>query len=98
MSEAADRALDLAKITGNDIDLMIPHQANVRIIEGTAKHANISMDKVYVNVDQYGNTSSASIPIALNEALESGRIGEGSTILLVAFGAGFTWASMVVRL
>ena len=97
MSEAADRALDGAKLTGHDVDLLIPHQANVRIIEATAKHANISMDKVYVNVDRYGNTSSASIPIALDEALESGRIGEGSTVLFVAFGAGFTWASMVVR-
>ena len=97
MSEAADRALDAARVTGNDIDLMIPHQANVRIIEATAKHANIPMDKVYVNVDRYGNTSSASIPIALDEALECGRIKEGSTVLLAAFGAGFTWGSAVVR-
>jgi 3-oxoacyl-[acyl-carrier-protein] synthase III len=98
MAEAADRALDAARLTGNDIDLLIPHQANVRIIEATAKHANISMDKVFVNVDRYGNTSSASVPIALDEAIESGRVGEGSNVLLVAFGAGFTWASMVVRL
>ncbi|HUF26239.1 MAG TPA: beta-ketoacyl-ACP synthase III [Gemmatimonadaceae bacterium] len=98
MSEAADRALDAAKLTGHDIDLLIPHQANVRIIEATAKHASIPMDKVYVNVDRYGNTSSASIPIALDEALETGRVGDGSTVLMVAFGAGFTWASMVVRL
>jgi 3-oxoacyl-[acyl-carrier-protein] synthase III len=97
MSDAADRALDAARLTGNDIDLMIPHQANVRIIEATAKHASIPMDKVYVNVDRYGNTSSASIPIALDEALECGRIKEGSTVLMVAFGAGFTWGSAVVR-
>ena len=97
MSEAADRALDAARLTGNDVDLMIPHQANVRIIEATAKHANIPMEKVYVNVDRFGNTSSASIPIALDEALECGRIKEGSTVLLVAFGAGFTWGSSVVR-
>jgi 3-oxoacyl-[acyl-carrier-protein] synthase-3 len=97
MSEACDRALDGAKLTGNDIDLLIPHQANVRIIEATAKHAGVPMDKVYVNVDRYGNTSSASIPIALEEAISCGRIGEGSTVLLVAFGAGFTWASLVVR-
>jgi 3-oxoacyl-[acyl-carrier-protein] synthase III len=97
MSDAAARALDRAKLTGADIDLMIPHQANVRIIEATAKHANISMDKVYVNVDRYGNTSAASIPIALDEALETGRIKEGSIVLLVAFGAGFTWGAMVVR-
>ncbi len=98
MSEAADRALDGAKLTGADIDLLIPHQANVRIIEATAKHANISMDKVYVNVDRFGNTSSASIPIALDEARERGVIGDGATVLMVAFGAGFTWASMVVRI
>lgn len=97
MSEAADRALDAARLTGEDIDLMIPHQANIRIIEATAKHAGLPMDKVYVNVDRFGNTSSASIPIALDEAIERGRIKEGSTVLLVAFGAGFTWASMIVR-
>ncbi|HSJ64301.1 MAG TPA: beta-ketoacyl-ACP synthase 3, partial [Gemmatimonadaceae bacterium] len=98
MSDAADRALDAAKLTGADVDLLIPHQANIRIIEATAKHANISMDKVYVNVDRYGNTSSASIPIALDEAIEQGRVGDGSLVLMVAFGAGFTWASTAVRL
>jgi 3-oxoacyl-[acyl-carrier-protein] synthase III len=97
MSEAADRALDGARLTGDDIDLLIPHQANIRIIEATAKHAGLPMDKVYVNVDRFGNTSSASIPIALDEAIERGQIKEGSTVLLVAFGAGFTWASMIVR-
>lgn len=97
MAEAADRALDAARLTDEDIDLLIPHQANVRIIEATAKHAGIPMEKVYVNVDRFGNTSSASIPIAMDEAIERGRIKEGSTVLLVAFGAGFTWASMIVR-
>lgn len=97
MSEAADRALDGARLTGADIDLLIPHQANVRIIEATAKHSGIPMDKVYVNVDRYGNTSSASIPIAIDEAMEKGVIRDGSTVLLVAFGAGFTWASMIIR-
>jgi 3-oxoacyl-[acyl-carrier-protein] synthase III len=97
MSEACDRALDAARLTGQDIDILIPHQANVRIIEATAKHAHIAMDKVYVNVDRYGNTSSASIPIALDEAIEQGRVKEGTTAMLVAFGAGFTWGSMIVR-
>ena len=97
MSEACDRALDGAKLTGSDIDVLIPHQANNRIIEATAKHAGISMDKVYVNVDRFGNTSSASIPIAIDEALERGRLRPGSTALLCAFGAGFTWGSMVIR-
>ncbi|HEX6573498.1 MAG TPA: beta-ketoacyl-ACP synthase III [Gemmatimonadaceae bacterium] len=97
MAEAADRALDGARMTGTDIDLLIPHQANIRIIEATAKHSNIPMDKVYVNVDRYGNTSSASIPIAIDEAIETGRIKEGSTVMCVAFGAGFTWGSMIIR-
>ena len=97
MSEACDRALDGAKLRGEDIDILIPHQANVRIIEATAKYANIPMEKVYVNVDRFGNTSSASIPIALDEAIEAGRVKEGTTALLVAFGAGFTWGSMVAR-
>ncbi len=97
MSEACDRALDGARLRGDDIDILIPHQANVRIIEATAKYANLPMEKVYVNVDRYGNTSSASIPIALDEAIESGRVKEGTTALMVAFGAGYTWGSMVVR-
>ncbi len=98
MSEAADRALDGAKLTGEEVDLLIPHQANVRIIEATAKHASIPMEKVYVNVDRYGNTSSASIPIALDEVIEKKIVGPGSTVMMVAFGAGFTWASMIIRL
>ena len=97
MSDACDRALDGAKMTGADIDLLIPHQANVRIIEATAKHAGIPMEKVFVNVERYGNTSSASVPMALEEAMAQGRVTEGSTVLLVAFGAGFTWASLVIR-
>jgi len=97
MADAADRALDGARLTGSDIDLLIPHQANVRIIEATAKHSGISMDKVYVNVDRYGNTSSASIPIALNEAIESGRVKDGSTVMMCACGAGFPWAAMIIR-
>jgi 3-oxoacyl-[acyl-carrier-protein] synthase III len=98
MAESADRALDMARMNSGDIDLLIPHQANLRIIEATAKHASIPMSKVYVNVDRYGNTSSASIPIALDEAVQKGIVGEGSLVLMLAFGAGFTWASAVVRL
>lgn len=97
MAEATDRALDQARLTAADIDLLIPHQANIRIIEATAKHAGISMDRVFVNVERFGNTSAASIPIALNDALEQGRLKEGMTVLFVAFGAGFTWGSLVVR-
>ena len=97
MADACSRALDGAKLSINDIDLLIPHQANVRIIEATAKHAGMPMDKVYVNVDRMGNTSAASIPIALDEAIEAGRVHDGSTVMFVAFGAGLTWASAVHR-
>jgi len=97
MAEASDEALQRAGVTAGQIDLVIPHQANIRIIEATARYAGIPMDKVYVNVDRYGNMSSATIPVALDEALEEGRIEEGSLILMVAFGAGLTWASSVYR-
>ncbi|HEX7117212.1 MAG TPA: beta-ketoacyl-ACP synthase III [Longimicrobiales bacterium] len=97
MAEAADQALHRAGLTGEDIDLLVPHQANIRIIEATAKYANIPMEKVFVNVDRYGNMSSATVPIALDEAVEQGRVRPGDNILMVAFGAGFTWGSSVVR-
>jgi len=97
MAEAADQALLRAGLTGEDVDLLIPHQANLRIIEATARYANVPMDKVYVNVDRYGNMSSATIPIALDEAAQEGRLEPGSNVLMVAFGAGFTWASSVLR-
>lgn len=97
MVDACDQALTKAGLSSDDVDVLIPHQANIRIIEATAKHAGIPMDKVYVNIDRYGNTSAASIPIALDECVRSGRVAPGSTVLLVAFGGGFTWASTVVR-
>jgi len=97
MAESCDRALDGAKLSASDIDLLIPHQANIRIIEATAKHAGMPMEKVYVNVDRYGNTSAASIPMALDEAMRAGRVKEGMTVMFVAFGAGFTWGSIVVK-
>lgn len=97
MVEACDEAMRRAGVTADEIDLLVPHQANVRIIEATAKHAGMPMSKVMVNVDRFGNTSSASIPIALEEAVRTGRIVPGSLLLLVAFGAGFTWGSAVIR-
>lgn len=97
MSEACDEALQRAGVRAEEIDLLIPHQANVRIIEATAKHAGMPMEKVMVNVDRYGNTSSASIPLALDQAITEGRVKPGSLLLLVAFGAGFTWGSTVIR-
>jgi 3-oxoacyl-[acyl-carrier-protein] synthase-3 len=97
MAEACDEAMRRAEVTAAEIDLLIPHQANIRIIEATAKHAGLPMDKVMVNVDRYGNTSSASIPLALEQAITEGRVKPGSLLLLVAFGAGFTWGSAVIR-
>jgi 3-oxoacyl-[acyl-carrier-protein] synthase-3 len=97
MAEASDEAIRRAGVTAEEVDLLVPHQANIRIIEATAKHAEIPMSKVMVSVDRYGNTSSASIPLAIEQALADGRIRRGSLLLLVAFGAGFTWGSMVVR-
>ncbi len=97
MADACDHALERAGLTAGDIDLLIPHQANIRIIEATAKHAGMPMDKVYVNVDRFGNTSAASIAIALDEAVKTGRLKPGMVVMLCAFGAGFTWGSMVVR-
>ena len=97
MAQACDEALTRAGVSAHEIDLLVPHQANIRILEATAKHAGVPMEKVMVNVDRYGNTSSASIPLALEQGIAEGRIKEGSLLLLVAFGAGFTWGSAVVR-
>ena len=97
MSESCDEALTRAGLSADQIDLLIPHQANIRIIEATAKHAGVPMDKVMVNVDRFGNTSSASIPLAIDQAVREGRIKPGMVLLLVAFGAGFTWGSVVIR-
>ena len=97
MAEACDEALTRAGVTADQIDLLVPHQANIRIIQATADHAGIPMEKVMVNVDKYGNTSSASIPLALAQAVAEGKVKKGSLLLLVAFGAGFTWGSTVVR-
>jgi len=97
MADACDHALQRAGLDAGAIDLLIPHQANIRIIEATAKHAGMPMDKVYVNVDRFGNTSAASIAIALDEAVKTGRLKPGMIVMLCAFGAGFTWGSLVVR-
>jgi len=98
MGEAAALALEKAGCSSDELALLIPHQANIRIIEATAKRVGLPMEKVYVNIDKYGNTSSASVPLALWEARQTGRVKEGDLVLMVAFGAGFTWGSVLVRL
>ncbi len=97
MGEGALQALAAAGLKKEDIDFFIPHQANIRIIESAAKRLGLSMDQVQVNVDQYGNTSTASIPLALYDAVKSGKIKEGDCLVLISFGAGLTWAAAVVR-
>jgi 3-oxoacyl-[acyl-carrier-protein] synthase-3 len=97
MADAAEEALAEAGVTTAEIDLMIPHQANVRIIQKVAERLRFPMDKVFVNIQRYGNTSAASIPIALAEAAESGRLQKGDRVLLAAFGGGFTWGASVME-
>ncbi|MBM4194739.1 MAG: ketoacyl-ACP synthase III [Gemmatimonadetes bacterium] len=97
MSEASGRVLEGAGKTGADVDLVVPHQANLRIIEGVAKYAGIPMEKVMLTVERYGNMSAATVPVALVEALEAGRVKPGSLLLMPGFGGGLTWASLLVK-
>lgn len=97
MAQAAGAALDEAGLSPDDVDLIVPHQANIRIIEATARYAGVSMDRVYINLDRYGNMSSASIPVALDEAREEGLVVDGSVVLTAAFGGGLTWGAMTWR-
>jgi len=97
MGSASLKVLEKAGVDKEDVDLLVPHQANTRIISSAAKKLKLSDDKVYVNLPEYGNTSAASVPIALAEAVEKGKINNGDTIVLVAFGAGLTWASAVLE-
>ena len=97
MGASALRVLKRAGITAADVDWFIPHQANIRIIQSAAKRLKLPMEKVIVNVDRYGNTSAASIPIALAEARDQGKIKKGDTLVLVGFGAGLTWGGCVLK-
>ena len=97
MQEKALEVLDLCGVSAEDVALLIPHQANTRIIETVARRLKIPSEKVYVNIENYGNTSSASIPIALDEVVRGGKVRKGDLVLLVAFGAGLTWGATLVR-
>ena len=97
MGASALRVLERAGITSEQVDWLVPHQANIRIIQSAAKRLKLPMDKVIVNVDRYGNTSAASIPIALGEARDQGKIKKGDTLVLVGFGAGLTWAGCALK-
>lgn len=97
LTEIAREALTHNAMKKADVDIMIPHQANIRIIQATAKNLDISMDKVYTNIQRYGNTSSASIPIAMDEANREGLLRNSANILLVSFGAGLTWGASLLK-
>ena len=95
--EVIQEALEQNNLTLEDIKLIIPHQANLRISQMVAKRLGVEMDLVYSNIQRYGNTTAASIPIAMSEALDEGRFSQGDTIILAAFGSGFTWASAAIQ-
>ena len=97
LDQIVDETLDANNMQKSDIDWVVPHQANIRIISATAKKLDLPMDKVVVTVDKHGNTSAASIPLALDVAVRDGRIKRGDVILMEAFGGGFTWGSALIR-
>ncbi|RXJ74280.1 3-oxoacyl-ACP synthase [Veronia nyctiphanis] len=97
MGAAATNVLSHLSFTADDIDIVIPHQANKRIIEALCEHSGIPLEKAFVNIEKYGNTSAATVPIALCEALEQGKVKPGANILMAAFGAGLTWGASVVK-
>jgi 3-oxoacyl-[acyl-carrier-protein] synthase-3 len=98
LDEAARAVLAKAGKVAAEIDWLIPHQANIRIMQSTARKLKLSMDKVIVTVDQHGNTSAASVPLALDSAVRSGRVVPGQTLLLEAVGGGFTWGAVLLNL
>ncbi len=97
LDEVAREAIEANGLSKSDIDWLVPHQANIRIIEATAKKLGMSMDRVVVTVDRHGNTSAASIPLALDAAAKEGRFREGETILMEGVGGGVTWGSLLLR-
>jgi len=96
-AEVVNEGLEKNGLTAKDIDILIPHQANLRISQFVQKHFKLSDDQIYNNIQHYGNTTAASIPIALTEAWEKGKIKEGDNVVLAAFGSGFTWGSAVIK-
>jgi len=97
LDQIVDETLVANGLQKSDIDWLVPHQANIRILQATAKKLDMSLDKVVVTVDKHGNTSAASIPLALDVAVRDGRIQRGNVILMEAFGGGFTWGSALIK-
>jgi 3-oxoacyl-[acyl-carrier-protein] synthase-3 len=98
MQELIQEAMTECRLRPEDVALLIPHQVNQRIIDSAVSHMGFPMERVMVNLDRYGNTSAASVPMALDEAIRTGRVKTGDTVILVAFGGGLTWASAVLTL
>ena len=98
LEKVANEALEIAGLTTDQIDWLIPHQANIRIMQSTAKKMRMPMDRVVVTVDQHGNTSAASIPLALDLAVRDGRVKPGDTVMLEGVGGGFTWGAAIVKM
>ncbi|MEW5992896.1 MAG: 3-oxoacyl-[acyl-carrier-protein] synthase III C-terminal domain-containing protein, partial [Candidatus Zixiibacteriota bacterium] len=97
MCKSALKVIDEAGVKPSDISLVVPHQANIRIVDALAKRLKLGRDRVYLNIDKYGNTSSASVPLALDEANREGRLKPGDYVLMVAFGGGLTWGAALVK-
>lgn len=97
MQDASIKCIERANLSLEDVDYLVPHQANIRIIEASAKRLKLDMDKVYVNLDKYGNMSAASIPVALDEAYRQNKFTKGENIILVGFGGGLTWGSSLIQ-
>jgi 3-oxoacyl-[acyl-carrier-protein] synthase-3 len=98
MGESAEIILKKTGLSTDDVDMLISHQANLRIIDATAKRIHLPSERVFVNIEQFGNTSAASIPLAMDQAIREGKLKKGQIVILVAFGAGFTWGSAAIRL
>ena len=97
MKDSAASVIERAGLTSDEIKLIIPHQANLRIINAVAQRLSIPEEKVFINIEKYGNTSAAAVAIACDEARRSGRFGKGDNVVLVTFGAGLTWAAAAIR-
>ena len=97
MADVSAEILEKNNLSGDDVNLFVAHQANIRIIEAAAKRMKLPEEKVMINIQKYGNTTSGTIPIALSEAVKEGRLKKGDTVVLAAFGGGYTWGSMLLK-
>ena len=98
LDKVAREVLEVAKVDAKEIDWLIPHQANIRIMQGTAKKLGLPLEKMVVTVDEHGNTSAASIPLALDQAVRDGRVKPGQNVMMEGVGGGFTWGAVLARM